>query len=774
MSAPPSRPRIEFRADAQHEARPRPVRAAPRSVPQSRPAPARHTLLILSLLLASRLASAQPAADPLFDWSLCHTQYAPPPHFLAMPQPEQPGVTLLSAEHAHIVDRTLLSMHGDVEAIRDGQMLRADRATYDKDRDLLRTEGNVSYLRKEIAFDGERGEMQLETDQGYLENARFLLYERHARGHAERAVIEDRDRTLLSRMSYTTCDPGKDDWLLKASRVRLDQSTGAGTARNVTVSFKGVPFLYTPYLSFPIDDRRKSGFLSPTLRDSSKNGIDFAMPYYLNLAPRFDATLTPRIVTERGGMLESEFRYLNRKSRGQIDAAWLPNDDLAARDRYLLHYRHAARPSERLSLDIDFNRASDGEYFRDLGNNLSIASITHLEQRALLSYQANDWMASARLQAYQTIDDTIRADRRPYRQLPVLLFRTQRPEYSSQLNARFVTSYVNFDHDDRVPTGGRLELQPSVTLPFYSMAAYAQPSLTLRHTAYHLNETGPSIDESGPRRTLPVFSFDTGLFLERDTRWGDRPMLQTLEPRLYYLYIPYRDQSDLPLFDSGRPDFNFTQLFRDNRFNGSDRVGDANQLSLAVTSRLLDGVTARQRAQFGIGRIVYFRDREVTLNGIPETAQVSDIVAEGTANLTRSITLRFDARRSEETGKFDKGGVWLQYRPAPRSIFNISYRYRSESLEQTDVSLLWPLSPRWHLIARRNYSLLDARILETLAGLEYQSCCWRLRVVSRRFVDDDLGNTDRSIFVQFDLKGLTSIGSSLESLLEHGILGYRY
>ncbi len=726
------------------------------------------------MLLAGHLSAAQAAGSPPLDWTLCHIQYAPPERFLALPEPEQPGATLLSAKNARILDQTLLVLREDVEVIRDGQLLRADRAAYDRERDELRAEGNVSFLREGISLDGDRGEMQLDANQGHLENARFLIYERHARGQAEMAIIEDRNRTLLSRMSYTTCDPGRDDWLLKASAVRLDQATGTGTARHVTVLFKGVPFLYSPYLSFPIDDRRKSGLLSPTLRDSSKNGFDFALPYYLNLAPRFDATLTPRIVTKRGGMLESEFRYLNPKSRGQIETTYLPDDDLAARDRYLLHYRHAARPSDRLSLDIDFNRASDSEYFRDLGNSLSIASITHLEQRALLGYQANNWMASARLQAYQTIDDTIANNQRPYRQLPVLLFRTLRPEFSSRLNPRFVTSYVNFDHDDRLPTGGRLDLQPGITLPFYSIAAYAQPTLTLRHTAYHLDETGPLIAESAPRRTLPVFSFDTGLFLERDARWGSQAMLQTLEPRLYYLYIPYRDQSGLPRFDSGIPDFNFTQLFRDNRFNGSDRVGDANQLSIAVTTRFLDAVNARQRAQFGIGRIVYFQDREVTLNGVTETAAVSDIVAEGTANLTPSLSFRLDTRLSEDTGKFDKGGVWLQYRPLPRSIFNVSYRYRDNSLEQTDVSILWPLGPRWHLIARHNYSLRDERILETLAGLEYQSCCWRLRVVSRRFVDDDLGNTDRSIYVQFDLKGLTSIGTGLESLLEHGILGYRY
>ncbi len=714
------------------------------------------------------------------DWRLCHTQYPAPPELQSLPGPGHEGVTLLSADDARVLGRTTLALRGEIEAIRDGTVLRADQASYDRERELLRAEGHVRVIREGLVLDGDRGEFWLDDDRGHLDNAGFLLYERHARGEAERAQFEDRERTLLSQMRYTTCDPGRNDWLLRSSHVRLDQARGTGTARHVRVSFMGVPFLYSPYLSFPIDDRRKSGLLSPTMRSSSRNGIDIATPYYLNLAPRFDATLTPRFISRRGEMLETEFRYLNRRSRGQIETTWLPGDDLADRDRYLLNYRHFGRPSERLSLDLDFNRASDSDYFRDLGDTLSIASVTHLEQRAVLNYQAEAWMASARLQAYQTIDDLIQPARRPYRQLPVLLFRTQRPEFSNRLNPRFVTSYVNFDHDvpEQRLTGGRLDVQPGLTLPFYSMAAYAQPTLTLRHTQYRLDDgpVPPGGDAAQPDRTLPVFAFDTGVFLERDTRWGSRPMLQTLEPRLYYLYVPYRDQSGLPLFDTGRPDFNFTQLFRDNRFNGSDRVGDANQLSVAVTTRYLDAASANQRAQFGIGRIFYFEDREVTLRPQDpvETSKTSDIVAEGTANLTRSLSLRFDARRSEDTGKFDKGGVWLQYRPAMRSILNVAYRYRDDALEQTDISLLWPLTPRWHLIARHNYSLRDERVLETLAGLEYQSCCWRLRVVSRRFVDDDFGNTDRSLYFQFDLKGLTSIGTSLESLLDHGILGYRY
>ena len=721
-------------------------------------------------LLASLWPAVAPAAE-LQPFGLCRPELSARPSVPVL-DPALTGVTVLTADEAYTDEHEVVTMTGAVEAVRDGQSLQADHAVYERRSSRVQAEGNVRYLREGLLIDGERGELHLDSESGQVEAASFRLFDRHARGSAGSARFLDRDVTVLRDARYTTCDPGQEDWLLRSGRVRLDRDSGMGTARNVSLSFMGVPFLYTPWLSFPIDDRRKSGFLAPGIRDSSRNGIELSVPYYLNLAPRYDATLAPRLMSRRGAMLESEFRYLNPGSEGRISASYLADDRLSDSERSLLGYRHASHPGAGLKFDVDYNRVSDAEYFRDFGSDLSIASITHLEQRAVASYQAETWTASARLQRYQTIDETIAPNRRPYRQLPVLTFRSQLPEYNFRPNYRLVGGYTDFRHDSRIE-GRRLELQPSLTFPMYTLAAYLQPTVTLRHTRYELGEEGAA--GTDPSRTLPVFTVDTGVFLERDTSWGGQPMIHTLEPRLYYLYAPYRDQDDLPLFDTGLPDFNFTQLFRDNRFNGADRVGDANQVTAALVTRLIDARTGRERMQAGIGQIRYFQDREVRLSGDPGTARVSDLVAEANAVIAPGVTARLDARRSEESGRIDRAGVSLQYRPAPRSIVNVGYRFRDDILEQTDLTLLWPLGPRWHAVARHNYSLHDRRTLETLAGVEYRSCCWRARIVNRRYLDSVAGVAEaeynRSIYFQLEFIGLTSLGDDLESLLERGILG---
>ncbi len=679
-------------------------------------------------------------------------------------------MTVLTANEASADGDGAVTLTGDVRAIQDGQALNADYARYDQNSARIAVDGNVVYLREGLAIDGDQGEFSLDSDTGELASARFRLFSRHARGEAQTARMLDSSITELSAASYTTCDPGDEDWLLRASRVRLDRASGIGTARNARLSFMGVPILYTPWISFPIDDRRRTGFLYPNVRDSSSNGLEFSIPYYLNLAPNYDATLTPRHMKKRGLMLESEFRYLGERYEGLVDVSWLRNDQEIQRKRSLIGYRHNTLPGTGFNLDIDYNRVSDSAYFDDFGNDLGIASITHLEQRAVLGYQASNWMASARVQRYQTVDEAIAANRRPYRQEPALTFRSQLPEYNFRPNARLIGTYVDFRHETRLE-GQRIELQPALTFPMHSLAAYLQPTITLRHTAYHLEEVP---GDSRLQRTLPVVTVDSGIFLERNLNWGSRGLIQTLEPRLYYLYVPYRDQDHLPVFDAGVPDFNFSQLFRDNRFNGSDRVGDANHLAAALVTRFIDAQTGREWLNAGIGRIHYFRDRLVRLSGDPLTARRSDLVGEVTATLGQ-VSARLDARRSEDTGEVDVAGISLQYRPGPRQLIGASYRFREETLEQTDFTVLWPLGRRWHAVARHNYSLHDRRTLETIAGFEYRSCCWRARLVNRRHLENVTGEDieyKRSIYLQIEFIGLASLGDDLESLLERGILGY--
>lgn len=681
------------------------------------------------------------------------------------------GATILIADEAEIQNKDMVILQGDIRVSQSEQQLRADSAIYRKHTEQLQAEGNIVYLRKDLAITGASADMSLQGYTGTVRDTNYHLFSRHARGSATSANLLSKDITVLSQVTYTTCDVDDDAWLLKSGAVRLDQGSGVGAARNVVLSLKQIPVFYFPYISFPIDDRRKSGFLTPSYGHSSDNGNELTLPYYINIAPQLDATLAPRFISKRGTMLNSELRYLTRFNQGQLNLDYLPNDDLTGNDRHLFGYQDKARFTSRLSSDVNINRVSDTEYFRDLGNTLSLSSLTHLRQLATINYRADSWTGTALVESYQTVDETISTFNRPYQRLPQLLFRTTKADNDRLINFGLTGEYVDFRHDERI-SGSRTDLQPRIELSVRSPAAFLNPALTLRHTMYSLAEDA-SLTDTHPSRSLPLFSMDSGVFFEREAQWGERAIIHTLEPRLFYLYAPLRDQTEIPLFDTGLPDFNFSQLFLSNRFSGADRIGDANQLSAALTTRLVEKATGRERLRASIGRIYYLDDRDVSLNDQIATNDASDVIAEAFAAPAPQFTTRLDARWNQETRKFDKGSLQLQYLSDTRGIFNFAYRYRESTIEQTDVSLLWPLGRHWHIIGRHNYSLLDQRALETLAGLEYQSCCWSARVVNRRYVNDDLGEIRENLYIQFELKGLTSLGDSLESVLEHGILGYQ-
>jgi len=722
----------------------------------------------LALFLSATLSS--PAAYGREEhWDLCHHEDAQATD--ATPnQAIESDEIVLNADEGHALAKDIMALSGNVRMDRHNQHLQADAAVYHESTRMLEARGNVRLVQDDISITGDTADLNLDQHSGSVENTTFLLGSRHARGTADRAVIKDRDHTSLEKVSYTTCDPGDEDWTLKSRHVELDHSKGTGTAKHVVLSFQHIPFFYWPYMSFPIDDRRKSGFLTPNFRTSSNSGNEFTLPYYLNLAPQADATVAPRYMSQRGTQIQGELRYLGRRSAGIMDVEYLANDSIYGENRDRFRLKHNSRPVPALTTNLELDHVSDDQYFDDLGNSLSTTSITHLTQELSARYDASTWASTVRLQAYQTIDETIPASELPYKRLPQVLFSTQLPRESNQLNYSLNGELVNFQQRGRV-SGDRFDINGTASLPMTKLWAFLTPSASFRYTKYRLDDTVPVPDDT-PSRALPSVTVDSGLFFERDTQWGQTKMLQTLEPRLYYVKIPYRDQTEIPLFDSGVPDFNFAQLFRANRFTGTDRVGDTNQATLAVTTRFMEHDTGRQRLSASIGQIFYFSDREVTIVGPPETASTSDTVAELSAMFTPALTGKADVRWNHELGNMDKRSIRINYAPGKRRILNASYRYREAELEQTDLSFIWPLSRRWHVVGRRNYSIFDGRPLETLAGFEYESCCWRFVLVQRNYINDASGGSNDTLYFQIELKGLTSFGDRVESVLEHGILGY--
>ena len=667
------------------------------------------------------------------------------------------------------------SFAGDVQIRQGARALRADEVRYQRQQQLVQASGAIRYRDDGLEATATHAEFNLLTDSGQLDQASYLFAPRHARGEAAQARVETAQVLELHEATYTTCDPGNDDWLLRASQVRLDRTSGRGTAKHVSVDFKGVPIFYWPYLRFPIDDRRQSGFLTPTFASSNRVGLALSAPYYLNLAPNYDATITPRLLSKRGIQLQNEFRYLTESHVGAVNLELLPHDRAFGDSRTLFTLRDQGVLAPGWTSEVDFSYASDEQYFSDLGNSLSLASITHLERRADIRYTGDDWSLLGRLQGFQTMDPNIALVDRPYQRLPQLLFRGELPDSSYGLRYRVRGEYVYFYRNDSV-VGSRVDLEPGVSLPLNYRAGYLTPSLHLRQTSYLLGNTDPGANER-PSRTLPVFSLDGGLFFERPLAWRGEAYTQTLEPRVYYLYVPYQNQDDIPIFDSAALDFSFSQLFRDNRFSGSDRVADANQITLALTSRLLEQDSGDERLRASAGQIFYFRDQLVTLNpsGLGGRNDSSDLVGELDYRLSPAWYARAAAQWNVDHQQTRRSTVQFHYQPDRKHIVNLGYRLRDDidiPLEQTDVSFLWPLGTGWSIVGRWNYSLEDSLNLDSFLGFEYNSCCWALRVVARDYISGTTGDNNTGVYMQFELKGLTQLGDTVGGLLERGILGY--
>ncbi len=721
---------------------------------------------------AALCAAAGTHAAGLTDaqWPLCHGVAPPLAEESSAPAALSPME--ITADYGEGLGSALYTVRGNVLMRRGSQHLEADSAVYDDRSGQVDATGTVRFQQGGFIVSGEAARFDLAAETGEVGLAEYQLLERHARGRADTVVRESATITQLRRASYTTCDPGDLGWELRARRVTLDHAEAVGVARDVTLRFQNVPFLYLPYINFPLNDERKSGLLPPTLGYSDETGVDIGQPVYWNIAPQRDATITPRFLETRGLLTQVEFRYLNPSNHGRINAEYLPSDAVFGNDRGAFSYEHLHRLNARWRADLNYNYVSDSRYLAELGGNLSSASTTHLDRRLDLSYGGAHNLFLARLQDYQTVDDTTPYADRPYQRLPQLVFSGNGPTHPLGGDYALAAELTQFEREQSL-TGTRLSLHPSIAWPVERLGYFFVPKAGLRYTGYRLDSAGPGGLED-PQHSVPVYSIDSGLYLERDLRLRARDFRQTLEPRLYYLRVPFRDQSDFPVFDTSAFDFSFAQLFRENRFTGPDRLGDANQLSAGLTSRLLDRGSGREWLRASLGQIYYFEPPRVALPGVTLPARgESDIVGELSARLNAQWTVATSLQWNSDVDDTERAAVQFRYQGAQRQLFNAGYRFRRGELDQTDLSMLWPLQRQWQLIGRWNYSHRDERVLETLAGLQYDSCCWAFRATTRRYVNTTSGDSNRALYLQLELKGLANIGNSVEDLLERGILGYR-
>ncbi len=677
-------------------------------------------------------------------------------------------------------------LEGKVRLSRGDQRLRAEKITVERPANRARADGGFVYSDPSQALRGKQADVDLNAEAGRFKDVDYYLPIRHAQGYAEQVRVDRRQRkSWLEDATYSTCRRGKEAWELRARDIRLDENTGRGAARNIVLTLKDIPVFYFPYLSFPITDERQSGFLFPRQGYSSNTGLDFQAPYYWNIAPNRDMTITPRFMSERGVLLGAEYRFLESWHRGELSFEYIPDDRRYGDDRGSFNITDRATPLPNFYTDLRYEYVSDNNYLTDIDNNLDFLTANYLERHLDARYYGDGWQALARVQGYQILNPALFSlTGNPYQRLPQLLFKSAWPPGVGGLSYQMYGELVNFQQSDMV-TGTRLDLWPTVGWALEKPWGYLKPTAGFRYTGYQLDNTKSGADDA-PARAAPVLSLDSGLIFDRPLQadWlGVTAGTQTLEPRLFYLYVPYRNQDDIPLFDSSAMDRDVDWLFRNNRFIGADRLGDANQLTAALTTRLIDGPSGRERLRASVGQIQYFEDRRVTLepDTLPETATNSGLIAQGQVNLASRWAVQGGVQLEPDNNELLRSAFDLRYYANPRQLVNVSYLLdrdqtaldQDDQIHSVDISFFWPLSAQWRTMARWNRALNTDRNLEALAGLEYEDCCWALRVVARQYRGSatDL-EAQNAFYVELELKGLSRLGT-LDTLLQNSILGYQ-
>jgi len=692
--------------------------------------------------------------------------------------PDEPGVTYLRADTIRSPAENIIELEGDAAIRRDGQRVAADWLRYDLGTEIVEARGEVTVIQPEGAeLTTDEARVDLGSRVGAAEAGHYRLRgPQQGRGDMQRIELLGESRTRLHGVRYTTCPVGRDDWFLRASRIDLDTARDVGVARHARLQFFGVPLFYLPYFRFPLSDARQSGFLAPRIGYGGDLGATLATPYYLNLAPNYDATLTPRLLTDRGVQLLGEFRYLGASLGGQVEVEYLPDDDVAGRDRAAWSLRHAQTLAPRWSFAVDARRVSDVDYLAEFGEGLSATSETHLSQTARVDYGGPAWSFSAAAIDYQTVTRGIDPTAEPYARLPQLYLAGGTATDFGRFSLE--SELVSFAHerDDAKPTGQRLYLAPSARWPLTRLYGFVTPEIGVRHIAYSLEDPTGTLPER-PSVTAPFVSLDSGLYFEREVELGGGWFDQTLEPRLYYLYVPFRDQSDLPNFDTAEASFGFSRFFRNRRFVGNDRLGDANRLSAALTTRLIDQASGIERVRASIGRIYYFDDRRVTLDGVVAEERASDIVGEAAAYFGGGWSFTATGQWATDDDRAVQTNAYLRWHPLPDRIVNIGYRFTRDRLEQIDLSAEWPLTPRW-IVRGRSLRALDdnpgadrGENIHSYLGLEYRACCWAVRFYAARSLvpapsdSAALTEQDTRFLLELELTGLGQLGERFESPL---------
>ena len=736
----------------------------------------RPALRLLPLCILLALPALAGAEDKQPNWGLCPREEVIPAFPEARELPE--GLNIVNNDQPTDIEGDLLSgtedvpeFEGNVSLKRGDQFLGTDKLRYVKDADSYTAEGSIRYQGAGMRMIAQRAEGNTGTDEHKIEDVQYQLLQRRGNGGAERIETKGKVGSLIGS-TYSTCPPEERHWQLEARQIDVNTEEGMAVARGAKLRVGKVPVLYLPWFMFPVDERRRTGLLYPGVSNSGRNGFDYRQPIYLNLAPNYDATLTPRLMTKRGMLLGAQFRYLYENGGGTAYGTYMPDDRLRDRDRALFTFNgfHNINPAWQARSNLTW--ISDTRYFEDFTNSINgLAQFTAYSDLGVYG-RGSGWEAGVMADHWQLADHTLTEHVLPFNRLPRGYVRWQR-EMGRGLVAGVDAEAVRFSHAI-FAAGSRVDLKPWVSLPLEGDSWFVRPTAAWRHTSYRLdNRLAAQLGGASPSRSQPIVSVDGGMFFDRELVFRNRAWLQTLEPRLFYLRVPYADQSDMPLFDTQPLTFSWGQLFRDNRYSGADRQADANQLTMALTSRMIRESDGHERWSASVGQIHYFDQSRVRIPGEPFTergssAWVADANYAPTDRWSIGASYQWDAKFRRQ----DLASVRARYLMPDDGVFNLGYRYRRNLLEQVDLSFLYPINPVWSLVGRYYYSMREAKALETLAGVQWDSCCVAVRLVGRRYVHNRAGNLSNSLMLEIELKGLGSAGQDAQRALRRAILGY--
>ncbi len=720
--------------------------------------------LLLAGLISATLFQPSLAAEE--DWSLCRI-----PAFLFV-EAEDIAVDETHVEAQSVVSETgeVIHLSGDVNLKRRTQQIDADEIIVDKSNQQLTASGNAYYSDSNYRIKSPNIHIDNRDDRASFDQPEFEINQRHARGQAGSIEKIDDFRSRYHDLVYTTCDPEDNAWHMRATELEIDRESGIGAATHTVMYVKDVPILYLPYFQFPIDDRRMSGMLTPSFGYSSTNGASLLVPVYWNMAPNYDMTITPAWYDNRGTQLNTENRYLFAGNRGQIDLSYIDDRDFED-TRWFQQWQHDSELPFEINGSLLLAETSDGDFFDDFSSVAPEYNDTrHLERH--LSFSRNEalWQSELIWQDYQTLAENSQIRNRPYNSLPRFSLDAQPETWRDDVSTPMQFEWANFERDDSI-NGQRSHLVSSLRWNAANSWYFFRPQLQLAFTDYRLEDNTAGDDSID--RALPTLSVDNGLIFDR-LAGAEGQWRQTLEPRLYFLYTPFEDQDDIPDFDTSRVANTYNNLFRNNRFNGADRIGDANQVTLGLATRLFDNASGAELLNARIGQIYYFEDRRVSLNGRRQDENRSDIISEidlwPDSTLSLGTRLVYDPFQQELVDR----DVSLSYSDDGLAA-NLGYYYTENKLEQALASVAYPINERWEVVAKWHHSLRFDETVENLLGISYQSCCWGLKILAGQTGDDkdDFAETDNSIYFEITFKGLSSAGQDIDSRLGRAIPGYR-